>query len=145
MSFLSFCVVVAALTFEDSGQDMGGDGFQTQKRKSWLPEKQRGKKLADAITIDGRKEWICKFCSEINVWTWWRCRRCDSHIPAGLQGKYRQAVSAKTNGNFNRIIILEWRRREKSPETRMQKLESCESRLDSFGGRRKWKRAGSAR
>ena len=25
--------------------------------------------LADAITIDGRKEWTCKFCSETNVWT----------------------------------------------------------------------------
>ena len=32
-SFLSFCVVVATFTFEVSGQKMGGDGFQTHKRK----------------------------------------------------------------------------------------------------------------
>ena len=31
--------------------------------------------LADAITIYGRKQWTCKFCSETNVWTRWRCRR----------------------------------------------------------------------
>ena len=29
-------------------------------------------------------------------WTRWRCRRCCSNIPAGLQGKYRQAVAAKS-------------------------------------------------
>ena len=46
----------------------------------------------DAITNDGRKEWICKFCSETNVWTSWRCRRCFSNIPAGLRGKHKEAV-----------------------------------------------------
>ena len=40
-------------------------------------------------------ERTCKFCSKSNVWTRWRCRRCCSDIPAGLQGKYRQAVAAK--------------------------------------------------
>ena len=37
---------------------------------------------AGKISIDGRTVWICKFCSESNVWTkwsnvWtkWRCRR----------------------------------------------------------------------
>ena len=30
------------------------------------------------------------------MWTRWRCRRCYSNIPAGLQGKYRQAVAAKS-------------------------------------------------
>ena len=36
---------------------MGGDGFQTQKRKSWIPGQVRaGKVLADAITVDKRKE-----------------------------------------------------------------------------------------
>ena len=98
MSFLSLCVVVAAFTFKDSGQEMGGDGSQTQKRKSWIPGQVRAEKLlADATTIDGREEWICKFCSETNVWTRWRCRRCYSNILAGLQEKYRQAVSEKTS------------------------------------------------
>ena len=83
-------VLCAAFTFTVSGQEMGG---------GWIPGQARAEKvLADAITIDGRKEWICKFCSETNVWTRWRCRRCYSNIPAGLQGKHRQAVSAKNEG-----------------------------------------------
>ena len=45
--------------------------------------------------MDGRKEWICKFCSESNVWTRWRCRRCYNDIQAGLRGKYKQAVAAR--------------------------------------------------
>ena len=34
MSFFSLCVVVAACTFEDSGQEMGGDGFPNAKEGS---------------------------------------------------------------------------------------------------------------
>ena len=75
---------------------MVSDGFQAQTRGSWISGKERAERLlANAISIDGRKEWTCKFCSESNVWTRWRCRRCYSNIPAGLQGK-RQAVTAKS-------------------------------------------------
>ena len=63
-----------------------------------MPGKERAEEvLADAITTDGRKEWICKFCSESNEWTRWRFRRCYCNIPAGLRGKYRQAISARTS------------------------------------------------
>ena len=76
--------------------------FQAQKRFSWIPGKERAERaLANAISIDGRQEWTCKFCSESNVWTTWRCRRCCSHIPAGLHGKYRQAVATKS-GEWSR-------------------------------------------
>ena len=76
---------------------MGSDGFQTQKNKSWVSGQVRAERvLAEAITIDGRKEWTCKFCSESNVWTRWRCRRCYHNIQAVLYGKYRQAVAAKS-------------------------------------------------
>ena len=57
----SFCVVVATLTSAVSGQEMSSDGFQTQKSKSWIPGKERVEKV------------FCKFCSETNVWTRWRC------------------------------------------------------------------------
>ena len=30
------------------------------------------------------------------MWTRWRCSRCYTNIPAGLCGKYRQAVAART-------------------------------------------------
>ena len=41
---------------------MGSDGFQTQKKKSWVSGQVRAERiLAEAITIDGRKEWTCKF------------------------------------------------------------------------------------
>ena len=64
---------------------------------SWIPGKQRAARVwGGAIAIDGRREWMCKFCSESNVWTRWRCRRCYNGIPAGLRGKYRQAVAAKS-------------------------------------------------
>ena len=76
---------------------MVSDGYHTQKRGSWIPVKERAERvLAGAIAIDGRKEWICKICSESNVWTRWRCRRSYNNIPAGLRGKYRQAVAAKS-------------------------------------------------
>ena len=69
---------------------MGGDGLQTQRSKSWIPGKISAEEvLSDAITVDDQKEWQCKFCSR------WRCRRCFSNIPAGLQGKHQKAVSAK--------------------------------------------------
>ena len=75
---------------------MGSDGFQTQKKKSWVFGQVTAERvLAEAITIDGRKEWTCKFCSESNVWTRWRCRRCYYNILAGPYGKYKQAVAAK--------------------------------------------------
>ena len=78
---------------------MRGDGFQTQKQKSWVSGQVRAERvLADAITIDGRKERICKFCSETNVWTRWRCRRRGNNILTGLQGKHKQAVYAKNEG-----------------------------------------------
>ena len=76
---------------------MGSDGFQTQKKKSWVSGQVRTERiLTDAITIDGRKKWTCMFCSESNVWTRWRCRRCYNNNPAELHGKYRQAVAAKS-------------------------------------------------
>ena len=54
---------------------MVSDGFQTQKMSSWILVKERAERvMASAISIDGRKEWTCKFCSD--VWTRWRCRRC---------------------------------------------------------------------
>ena len=30
------------------------------------------------------------------MWTRWRCRRCYSETPAGLRGKHRQAVAARS-------------------------------------------------
>ena len=77
---------------------MVSDGFQTQRRSSWIPGKERAERvLAGAISIDGKKS-VCKFCWVSNVWTRWRCRRCCNDIPAGLRGKYRQAIAARTRG-----------------------------------------------
>ena len=47
---------------------MVSHGFQAQKRGSWIPGKERAERVsANAISIDGRKEWTCKFCSESNA------------------------------------------------------------------------------
>ena len=48
--------------------------------------------LADAISIDGRKEWICKFSSESNCDDEVALETCCTIIPAELRGKYQQAV-----------------------------------------------------
>ena len=88
-------VVLTSLAL-DWCSGMVSDGFQTQKRGSWIPGKERAERvLGSEISIDGRKE--CKFCSESNVSTMRRrCRRCYHDIPAGLRGKYRQAIAART-------------------------------------------------
>ena len=94
---LSVVGVVRTSLALDCGTGMVSDGFQAQKRGSWIPGEERAQRvLASAICVDGRKEWTCKFCSESNVWTRWRYRRCLNGIPAGLRGKYRQAVAARS-------------------------------------------------
>ena len=80
----------------DSDESSNGEGWRTQIRNGWIPGQMCAEKiLADAVTIDGRREWSCKSCSETNVWTRWRCCWCHTNIPSGLQRKYGQAVSAK--------------------------------------------------
>ena len=75
---------------------MGSDGFQTQRNKSWVSGQVRAERVLAEVTTDGRKEWACKFCSESNVWTRWRCRRCYHNILASLHRKFEQAIAAKS-------------------------------------------------
>ena len=82
-------------------------------------------------------ERICNFCSETNVWPRWRCRRCYSNTPSG-QGKYRQAVQAKTREiSSGSSSSSGGERKARDPR---QKSEICERRLISLRGSRKWKR-----
>ena len=83
----TFVLPFAAFTLESSGRVWASMASPEQIRAE--------KVLADATTIAGREEWICKFCSETNVWTRWRCRLCYSNIPAGL---HKQAIFAKNKG-----------------------------------------------
>ena len=89
------------------------------------PEQVRAQRiLADAITIDGRKEWTCKFCSETNVWTRWRCRRCGNNIPSGRQGKHKQAMCAKNrewySGSSSSSGAEEWKSQEQEEIKRLR-------------------------
>ena len=123
-------VVLAALA-------LVSDGFQTQRRGSWVPGKERAQKsLASAVLIDGRKEWTCKFCSESNVWTRWRCRRCYHDIPAGLRGKYRQAIAARTGewSTGSSTSSGEEDRRNKSLEAENQELRARLEALEKKEG-----------
>ena len=62
---LSGVGVVLTSLAHDRFSGMVSDGFQAQKRCSWIPGKERAERvLASAISIDVRKEWVCKFCSE---------------------------------------------------------------------------------
>ena len=60
-------------------QSMGADD------RSKGEEFRMEKILAEAVTVDGRQEWYCRYCSETNVWTRSKCRRCQTKIPAALQ------------------------------------------------------------
>ena len=67
---LSFLVLVLSFTALALGwcSGMVSDGFQTQRIGSCIPGKERTERIfAGAIAIDGRKEWICKYCPETNV------------------------------------------------------------------------------
>ena len=104
---------------------MGSDGFQTQKKKSWVSGQVRAERiLADAITIDGRTEWTCKFCSKTNVCTRWRCRRCGNNIPSGLQAKHEQALHAKSkewySGSSSSSGGEEWKSEEQEEIKRLR-------------------------
>ena len=99
--------------------------LQTQKKKSLVSGQVRaGRVLADTITIDGRKEWTCKFCSGTNVWTQWRCRRCGNNIPKGPRGKHKQAMYAKNkewySGSSSSSGREEWRPQGQQEEIRAQ-------------------------
>ena len=68
---------------------MVSDCFQTRRSGLWILGKERAEKvLASGVSVDGRDEWTCKICSELNVWT------------ASLPVKYRQAVAA-WNGEWS--------------------------------------------
>ena len=102
-----------------SKRKRGSPGFQDRFAE---------KVLADAITNDGRQEWICKFCSESNVWTRWCCRRCYSDILAGLHAGEVQTGSFDENQEVVIwIVILEWKKKE-SPRP-----ECGDSRVASAG------------
>ena len=76
---------------------MGSDGFQTQRNKSWVSGQVRAERVSGGSNHTRcRKEWTCKFCSESNVLTRWRCRRCYHNILASLHRKYEQAIAAKS-------------------------------------------------
>ena len=82
--------------------------------------------------LSGRQEWTCKFCSESNVWTRWRCRRCYHNIPTGLHGKYRQAVAAKSGewSTGSSGSSGEENRRARSSEAENKELRA---RIDAMG------------
>ena len=112
LSFSCACVVWPHWFLESF---LFGDGrrwlSQTQKKNSWVPGPIREERvLADAITIDGRKEWICKFCSETNVWTRWRLQALWEQHP---HGSARQTQAGDVREEWRMVfwfVFLEWRR-----------------------------------
>ena len=144
-------VVITSLAL-DWCSGMVCHGFQAQKRGSWIPGKECAERvLASAILIDGRKEWTCKFCSESNVWARWRWRCCDNDIPAGLRGKYRQAVAARSgewstgsatsSGEEDRRPEV-WKRRTRNSEQGLmlwKRGEGNEGRVSLPGKKETWK------
>ena len=112
---------------------MLSDGFQTQKSGSWIPGKEREEGvLASAISTDVRKDGTCKFCSESNVWTRWRCRRCYHDIPTGLRGMYRQAIAGRT-GEWSAVSLTSSREEDR-------KSKCLEAENKELRAMRPWRR-----
>ena len=129
---LCWCGLCRSCSRTDFWSGMVSDGFQTQKRGSWIPGKEREERvLASAISTDGRKDGTCKFCSEPNVWTRWRCRRCYHDILAGLRGKYRQAIARRT-GEWSAVpSTSSWRKME-SPGSLEEGHKEFRARLETL-------------
>ena len=88
--------------------------------------------LAKAVTIDGRKEWYCRFCSETNVWTRSKCRSCQTNIPSVLHGRHQQAVSTKAGRSGWRV-----RRQSVGAQSRLGKKQNYGSCAKKARGSRK--------
>ena len=80
----------------------GTDVYQTLKRKEYMAgEVREDKLLADAVVIDGWKEWYSRFSSETNVWSRVMCRRCKTDCPPGSHGQPWQALSTRNEHNLS--------------------------------------------
>ena len=92
-----------------------------KRRKIWLSWQVRAEKtLADAVTIDGRKEWFCKLCSETDVWTREMLQVLHEHPAREI------LTSSLSEGRmmFIGIIVFGWRE-QKVPQTQRQRFEIC--------------------
>ena len=99
--FLALLLLPQSMGADDRSK---GDGFLSQKRKGYMAGQVRKWELvAEAVTIDGRKERHCRFCSETKVWTRSKRRRCTTGIPSVLQGKNMQAVSTKNGRRWSEL------------------------------------------
>ena len=138
VSFFSFCVVVAAFTIEVSDQEVGGDGFETQKRKSWIPGQVRAEKvLADAIRIDGRKEWICKFLFRVECVDAVATQTMPLRHPCRTTREVQTGSVGEKQRVVFRMVFLEWWRREKAPRSGGGDFLSCVHRWNSSENSRK--------
>ena len=70
------------------------------KKKGWMVGRVRME--AAVVTIDGGKEWYCRFCLETNVWTRSKCQS-QTNIPSVLQGKHKQSVSNKGGRSWSEL------------------------------------------
>ena len=96
-------------------------------RDRFVPEKSWQTPLRSMAARNGYVSSV----SETHVWTRWRCRRCCSNISAGLQGKHKQAVFAKSKGMVFRIIFFEWWRREK-PRDQEEEIEKLCAQVEQL-------------
>ena len=75
---------------------------------------------------------MCKFCSESNVWTRWRCRRCYHDIPAGLRGLPIAARTGEWSAGSS-TSSGEEDRKSKSLEAEIEELRARFEALEKEG------------
>ena len=87
--------------------------------------------------VTKRRDWVRgsqaknvrkKCCSESNVWTRWRCRRCYNNTPDRAAG----TAQAGGCGENWRALLRRVERRTRSPKVRRQRLKSFGRKLSGF-------------
>ena len=66
--------------------------------------------LAGAVVTEGRKEWFYRFfCSETNVWTSAKCRRCKTDILVGFPSILQGVVFEECAQLVGGVCFVRWR------------------------------------
>ena len=95
------------------------------------------------LRLMARKNGSASFvCSETDVWTRWRCRRCFSDIPAGLQGKHKKAFSEKNKGWYSGSSSSS---EERKPSDQQEELEELRSKVELLSKQQRWSKGPETR
>ena len=107
-----------------------GEGWQTQKRKGWMSGQFRPEKLvAEAITIDGRKEWYCRFSARSEVSDKHSVSIASEVQEVSLSGSRRCSSDSSSSSGGENKKYKNFRTELQELRARIKRYESAEKKL----------------